>query len=161
MGKHNKKSRLRKELVLASDYRNKRGYRENKKGIDEKYIKLSISKIKENAADPDFFSAIKICKKRRIGPCREEGNRPLYQKKDISILARSGFNYDGSKKSKTKICDNVFVGSNSSLVAPIHIEKNSIIGAGSVITENVRKYSLAITRSSQFEVKNYRRKRKK
>ena len=70
-------------------------------------------------------------------------------------------NYDGSKKSKTKISDNVFVGSNSSLVAPIHIEKNSIIGAGSVITKNVRKNSLAITRSSQVEVKNYRRKRKK
>ena len=77
---------------------NKIRYSLIKKGIDEKYIKLSISKIKENEADPDFFSAIKICKKRRIGPCREEGNRPLYQKKDISILARSGFNYDVSKK---------------------------------------------------------------
>ena len=69
-----------------------------KKGIDEKYIKASISKIKENESDPDFFSAIKICKRRRIGPCREEGNRPLFYKKDISILARAGFSYDLSKK---------------------------------------------------------------
>ncbi len=70
-------------------------------------------------------------------------------------------NYDGIKKSKTKISDNVFVGSNSALVAPVKLEKNSTIGAGSVITKNVKKNSLAITRSSQFEVKNYKRKRKK
>ena len=69
-------------------------------------------------------------------------------------------NYDGIKKSKTKIKDNVFVGSNSSLVAPITIDKQSIIGAGSVITKNVRKRSLALTRSSQLEVKNYKRKKK-
>ena len=70
-------------------------------------------------------------------------------------------NYDGIKKSKTKISDNVFVGSNSALVAPVKLEKNSTIGAGSVITKNVKKNSLAITRSSQFEVKDYKRKRKK
>ncbi|MDA8858382.1 UDP-N-acetylglucosamine pyrophosphorylase [Candidatus Pelagibacter sp.] len=67
-------------------------------------------------------------------------------------------NYDGVKKSKTKIKDNVFVGSNSSLVAPITLEKNSIVGAGSVITKKVKKNSLALTRSSQIEVKNYKRK---
>ena len=67
-------------------------------------------------------------------------------------------NYDGIKKSKTKIKDNVFVGSNSSLVAPLTIEKKSIIGAGSVITKNVKKQSLALTRSSQTEIKNYKRK---
>ena len=67
-------------------------------------------------------------------------------------------NYDGVKKSKTKIKDNVFVGSNSSLVAPFTIEKESIIGAGSVITKNVKKQSLALTRSSQTEIKNYKRK---
>ena len=67
-------------------------------------------------------------------------------------------NYDGVKKSKTKIKDNVFVGSNSSLVAPLTIEKESIIGAGSVITKNVKKRSLALTRSSQTEIKNYKRK---
>ena len=69
-------------------------------------------------------------------------------------------NYDGIKKSKTKIKDNVFIGSNSSLVAPITIDKQSIIGAGSVITKNVRKKSLALTRSPQLEVKNYKRKKK-
>jgi UDP-N-acetylglucosamine diphosphorylase/glucosamine-1-phosphate N-acetyltransferase len=70
-------------------------------------------------------------------------------------------NYDGLKKHKTTISDNVFVGSNSSLVAPLKINKNSIIGAGSVITKNVKKNSLAVTRSSQDEVENYRRKKKK
>ena len=69
-------------------------------------------------------------------------------------------NYDGVKKSKTKIKDNVFIGSNSSLVAPITLEKNSIVGAGSVITKKVKKNSLALTRSSQTEVKNYKRKTK-
>ncbi|MDA7806320.1 UDP-N-acetylglucosamine pyrophosphorylase [Candidatus Pelagibacter sp.] len=67
-------------------------------------------------------------------------------------------NYDGVKKSKTKIKDNVFIGSNSSLVAPITLEKNSIVGAGSVITKKVKKNSLALTRNSQTEVKNYKRK---
>ena len=67
-------------------------------------------------------------------------------------------NYDGIKKSKTKIKDNVFIGSNSSLVAPVTINKQSIVGAGSVITKNVKKKSLALTRSSQTEIKNYNRK---
>ena len=69
-------------------------------------------------------------------------------------------NYDGVKKSKTKIKDNVFIGSNSSLVAPVILEENSIVGAGSVITKKVKKNSLALTRSSQTEVKNYKRKTK-
>ena len=69
-------------------------------------------------------------------------------------------NYDGIKKYKTKIKDNVFVGSNSSLVAPITLAENSIVGAGSVITKNVSKKSLALTRSQQLEVKNYKRKSK-
>ena len=67
-------------------------------------------------------------------------------------------NYDGVKKSKTKIKDKVFIGSNSSLVAPLIIEQESIIGAGSVITKNVKKKSLALTRSLQSEIKNYKRK---
>ena len=70
-------------------------------------------------------------------------------------------NYDGVKKSKTKISDNVFVGSNSSLVAPVKLEKNSTIGAGSVITKNVKKNSLAMTRAAQIDIKNYKRKKKK
>ena len=69
-------------------------------------------------------------------------------------------NYDGVKKSKTKISDNVFVGSNSSLVAPVSLDKNSVIGAGSVITKNVKKSTLALTRSTQVEIKNYKRKKK-
>ena len=69
-------------------------------------------------------------------------------------------NYDGVKKSKTKIKDNVFIGSNSSLVAPLTIQQDSVIGAGSVITKNVSKKSLALTRSLQTEKKNYKRKSK-
>ena len=70
-------------------------------------------------------------------------------------------NYDGVKKSRTKISNNVFIGSNSSLVAPIKIDRDSIVGAGSVITKNVKRKSLALTRSSQIEIKNYKRKKKK
>jgi len=69
-------------------------------------------------------------------------------------------NYDGVKKSKTKISDDVFIGSNSSLVAPVSIDKGSIVGAGSVITKNVKKKSLALTRAQQIEIKNYKRKKK-
>ena len=69
-------------------------------------------------------------------------------------------NYDGINKNKTKISDNVFIGSNTSLIAPIKIERNSIVGAGSVITKNVKKNTLAITRATQSEVKNYKRKKK-
>ena len=69
-------------------------------------------------------------------------------------------NFDGVKKNKTKIKDNVFIGSNSSLVAPLTIDRDSIIGAGSVITKNVKKKSLALTRISQIEIKNYKRKQK-
>ena len=66
-------------------------------------------------------------------------------------------NYDGKKKNKTKIKNKVFIGSNSSLVAPITINESSVIGAGSVITKNVSKKSLALSRASQVEVKNYKR----
>ena len=67
-------------------------------------------------------------------------------------------NYDGVKKNKTKIKDKVFIGSNSSLVAPLIIDKESVIGAGSVITKNVKRKSLALARTKQTEVKNYKRK---
>ena len=69
-------------------------------------------------------------------------------------------NYDGINKNKTKIKNNVFIGSNSSLIAPVTINENSIIGAGSVITKNVRKKSLTLTRVNQVEVLNYRKKNK-
>ena len=68
-------------------------------------------------------------------------------------------NYDGFKKSKTIIRDKVFIGSNTSLVAPVIIDELSVIGAGSVITRKVNKRSLALTRSKQVEVKNYKRKK--
>jgi len=68
------------------------------KGINDKYIKETILKINENNEDQDFFSAIKICKKKRIGPSRNEDNRSLFYKKDISLLARNGFNFETSKR---------------------------------------------------------------
>ena len=68
-------------------------------------------------------------------------------------------NYDGIKKNKTNIKDRVFIGSNSSLVAPVTINKNSVVGAGSVITKNVKKKTLALTRSKQVEIKNYKKKK--
>ena len=68
------------------------------KGIEDKYIKETIDKIKEENEDQDFFSAIKICKKKRIGPSRTDENRKLFYKKDISILARNGFDFETSKR---------------------------------------------------------------
>ena len=68
------------------------------KGINNNYITETISEIKENNEDQDFFSAIKLCKKKRIGPSRDENNRSLFYKKDMGILARSGFDFETSKK---------------------------------------------------------------
>ena len=68
------------------------------KGINDKFINETVSRIEDNNSDQDFFSAIKICKKKRIGPARTEDNRPLFYKKDISLLARNGFDFETSKK---------------------------------------------------------------
>ena len=68
------------------------------KGINDTHIKETISKIKEKNEDQDFFSAIKLCKKKRIGPSRTDDNRSLFYKKDISLLARNGFDFETSKK---------------------------------------------------------------
>ena len=68
------------------------------KGINDEFIKQTVNKIQEDNNDQDFFSAIKICKKKRIGPARTEDNRPLFYKKDISLLARNGFDFETSKK---------------------------------------------------------------
>ncbi len=83
----------------------RRGYSLNKihqslrsKGIEDKYVKQSIEKIKENQIEPDFVSALKMCKRRRIGPLRPENNRELFYKKDMGILARGGFSFDLSKR---------------------------------------------------------------
>ena len=83
----------------------RRGYSLNKinqslrnKGIDAKYIKQSLDKIKEKEIEPDFVSALKLCKRRRIGPLRPNANREIFYKKDMGILARGGFSYDLSKR---------------------------------------------------------------
>ena len=83
----------------------RRGYSLNKinqslrnKGVDDKYIKLSIDKIKEDEIEPDFVSALKLCKRRRIGPLRPDENRDLFYKKDMGILARGGFSFELSKR---------------------------------------------------------------
>ncbi len=68
------------------------------KGVGEKYIKNTIEKIYSNNEDQDFFSAIKVCKKKRIGPSRDNDNRVLFYKKDIGVLARSGFNFEVSRR---------------------------------------------------------------
>ena len=83
----------------------RRGYSLNKinqslrnKGIDNKYIKQSLDKIKDDEIEPDFVSALKLCKRRRIGPLRPDANRELFYKKDMGILARGGFSFDLSKR---------------------------------------------------------------
>jgi regulatory protein len=68
------------------------------KGINDEFIKATVNQIQDNNSDQDFFSAIKICKKKRIGPARTEDNRSLFYKKDISLLARNGFDFETSKK---------------------------------------------------------------
>ncbi len=68
------------------------------KGINSEFIKDTVEKITDENSDQDFFSAIKLCKKKRIGPARTEDNRPLFYKKDISLLARNGFDFETSKK---------------------------------------------------------------
>ena len=83
----------------------RRGYSLNKinqslrhKGVEAKYIKKTIDKIKENEIEPDFVSALKLCKRRRIGPIRPQANRELFYKKDMGILARGGFSFELSKR---------------------------------------------------------------
>ena len=87
-----------KSLIQKGSSLNKiRNYLMNK-GVGQKYIKYTLEKISHNNDDQYFFSAIKICKKRRIGPARNENNRPLFYKKDMGILARSGFDFEVSKR---------------------------------------------------------------
>ena len=115
--------------------------------------------LKEGAKIGNFVEVKKsiIGKKSKVNHLSYIGDSDIG--KDVNIGAGTiTCNYDGVKKSKTKIKDNVFIGSNSSLVAPITLEENSIVGAGSVITKKVKKNSLALTRSGQTEIKNYKRK---
>jgi UDP-N-acetylglucosamine diphosphorylase/glucosamine-1-phosphate N-acetyltransferase len=124
------------------------------------YARLRPETILEEGSKIGNFVEVKkstIGKKSKINHLSYIGDSEIG--KDVNVGAGTiTCNYDGVKKSKTKIKDNVFIGSNSSLVAPITLEKNSIVGAGSVIIKRVKKNSLALTRSSQTEVKNYKRK---
>ena len=124
------------------------------------YARLRPGTILEEGSKIGNFVEIKkstVGKKSKINHLSYIGDSELG--KGVNIGAGTiTCNYDGVKKSKTKIKDNVFIGSNSSLVAPIILEENSNVGAGSVITRKVKKNSLALTRGSQIEVKNYKRK---
>ena len=117
--------------------------------------------LKENVKIGNFVETKKsnINKNSKINHLSYVGDTSIGRNSNIGAGTIT-CNYDGIKKSKTKISDNVFIGSNSSLVAPVSIDKNSLVGAGSVITKNVKKKSLALTRSQQIEIKNYKRKKK-
>ena len=117
--------------------------------------------LKEGSKIGNFVEVKKssIGKKSKINHLSYIGDSEIG--KEVNIGAGTiTCNYDGVKKSKTKIKNNVFVGSNTSLVAPLIINEDSIIGAGSVITKNVKKKSLALTWAAQLEVKNYKMKKK-
>jgi bifunctional UDP-N-acetylglucosamine pyrophosphorylase/glucosamine-1-phosphate N-acetyltransferase len=124
------------------------------------YARLRPGTILETGSKIGNFVEVKksiIGKKSKVNHLSYIGDSELG--KDVNVGAGTiTCNYDGIKKSKTKIKNNVFIGSNSSLVAPITINENSIIGAGSVITKNVRKKSLTLTRANQVEIQNYRKK---
>ena len=90
-------SKAKSMIQRGSSINKIRNYLINK-GIDDNFIKETINKIKNENTDQDFFSAIKICKKKRIGPARTEDNRQLFYNKDISLLAINGFNFETSKK---------------------------------------------------------------
>jgi bifunctional UDP-N-acetylglucosamine pyrophosphorylase / glucosamine-1-phosphate N-acetyltransferase len=117
--------------------------------------------LKEDSKIGNFVEVKKsiIGKKSKVNHLSYVGDSDVGKSVNIGAGAIT-CNYDGVKKNKTKIKDNVFIGSNSSLVAPIIIEKDSVVGAGSVITKKVRKKTLALTRTLQTEIKNYKRKRK-
>ena len=125
------------------------------------YARLRPGTVLKSGSKVGNFVEVKkstIGKKSKVNHLSYIGDSHLG--KDVNVGAGTiTCNYDGVKKNKTNIKDKVFIGSNSSLVAPITINENSIIGAGSVITKNVNKKSLALTRSSQIEIKNYKRKK--
>ena len=124
------------------------------------YTRLRPGTILEEGSKIGNFVEVKksvVGKKSKVNHLSYIGDSDLG--KGVNIGAGTiTCNYDGVNKSKTKIKDNVFIGSNSSLVAPITLEENSTVGAGSVITKKVKKNSLALTRNSQTEIKNYKRK---
>ena len=124
------------------------------------YARLRPGSILEEGSKIGNFVEVKksiIGKKSKVNHLSYIGDSQLGRNVNVGAGTIT-CNYDGVNKNKTEIKDNVFIGSNSSLVAPVTLEKNSIVGAGSVITKKVKKNSLALTRSSQTEVKNYKRK---
>ena len=134
---------------------------ENKVDIGP-YARIRPGTILKDGSKIGNFVEVKksiIGKKSKINHLSYVGDTQIG--KDVNIGAGTiTCNYDGVKKSKTKIKNNVFIGSNSSLVAPVTINENSIVGAGSVITKNIKKKSLALTRANQIEIKNYKRKKR-
>ena len=134
---------------------------ENKVDIGP-YARIRPGTILKDGSKIGNFVEIKksiVGKKSKINHLSYVGDTQIG--KEVNIGAGTiTCNYDGVKKSKTKIKDNVFIGTNSSLVAPVTINENSIVGAGSVITKNIKKKSLALTRANQIEIKNYKRKKK-
>ena len=125
------------------------------------YARLRPGSILDKGANVGNFVEVKkskIGKNSKVNHLSYIGDANLGR--NVNIGAGSiTCNYDGVKKSKTVIKDKAFIGSNSSLVAPITIEEQSVVGAGSVITKKVNKKSLAITRANQLEIKNYKRKK--
>jgi bifunctional UDP-N-acetylglucosamine pyrophosphorylase/glucosamine-1-phosphate N-acetyltransferase len=134
---------------------------ENKVDIGP-YARIRPGTILKNGSKIGNFVEVKksiVGKKSKISHLSYVGDTQIG--KEVNIGAGTiTCNYDGVKKSKTKIKNNVFIGSNSSLVAPVTINENSIVGAGSVITKNIKKKSLALTRANQIEIKNYKRKKR-
>jgi UDP-N-acetylglucosamine diphosphorylase/glucosamine-1-phosphate N-acetyltransferase len=126
------------------------------------YARLRPGTILEEGSKIGNFVEVKkstIGRKSKVNHLSYIGDSELG--KDVNIGAGTiTCNYDGAKKNKTKIKNNVFIGSNTSLIAPLIINEDSIIGAGSVITKNVKKKSLALTRANQTEIQNYKRKNK-
>ena len=125
------------------------------------YARLRPGTIIKNGSKVGNFVEVKksiIGKNSKLNHLSYIGDSKIGKKVNIGAGTIT-CNYDGLKKSKTIINDEVFVGSNSSLVAPVKLEKKSVVGAGSVITKKVSKNSLALTRSSQIEVKNYKKKK--
>ena len=126
------------------------------------YARLRAGTVLEEGSKIGNFVEVKkstIGKKSKVNHLSYIGDSELG--KNVNIGAGTiTCNYDGINKNKTKIKNNVFIGSNSSLVAPITINENSIIGAGSVITKNVKKNSLSLSRAEQVMINNYKRKKK-
>ena len=147
--------------VIINSFTHLEGCKINDKVVVGPYARLRPGTILNEGSKIGNFVEVKkstVGKKSKINHLSYIGDTILG--KGVNVGAGTiTCNYDGIKKSKTKIKNNVFIGSNSSLIAPITINENSIIGAGSIITKNVKKRSLALSRTTQIEVKNYKRKK--